>query len=332
MGELVSTGGAHALWARRAVSDRRREALRLLNERDLEGLAGLLDAYMKHERGEVARSTKLMYARALALLLETEFNLIRLGRDEAVLFVRGLEGRTKPNGGKRYKPATVELYRSALTTFYEALLWADAYRHSDGQALRNPFRGVRVLGGGETLTKVYSDVDLRLLLSAAPLELELLIFLGAHAGLRPQEIVDLSWESVDLRNRFLYVVSGKGRKSRGVPLTNTLHRTLSGARHLPKPLPFKNTGAAGYALRKLCEETLDPVTGQGVGYRGRALHALRRHAGRKMYEATKDIIKVALYLGHATTATTERYIDLAAGGFDGAYLGEFEEAFGRPLA
>ena len=46
---------------------------------------------------------------------------------------------------------------------------------------------------------------------------------------------------------------------------------------------------------------------------GRALHALRHHAERTIYGAAGDIKKVALCLGHATTATTERYIDLAAG-------------------
>ena len=305
-------------WSALSLDERRVNALKLLNARSGADLGRLLDDYLHYKRDGVSANTSKAYRRALRLLLESDLDLIRLSEDEAVRFVRGMNAH--------YKPATRELYRSALRTFYNALIWCDAYRGSGKRVLVNPFEDIRIAGKGAQRVVFYTDVDMRVLLAAADPEQELILLLGGHAGLRAQEMVDLKWRDVDLGNRYLNVL-GKGQKRRDVPLTASVLRSLQSFRHFTEPLPYRNYDAVYYAFDTLCKEAYDERTGHTVN--GAGLHPLRRYAANKMYRATRDIQRVAKYLGHTNSQTTERYIDVGVRGFDDGWAAEFAAAFGQ---
>ena len=84
-----------------------------LNERDADALHSLVVAYVTLHKGGVGASTEASYARAVALLSDTGYNLARLSSEEAALVLRSLE--------TRFKPGTVGVYKSRLKVFYDAL-------------------------------------------------------------------------------------------------------------------------------------------------------------------------------------------------------------------
>lgn len=54
-------------------------------------------------------------------------------------------------------------------------------------------------------------------------------------------------------------------------------------------------------LRRLCARA-------GVEYDKRVVHGLRRTAGTRMYEETKDLLEPRDFLGHRNAVTTEVYV------------------------
>lgn len=301
-----------AAWSGLTVEAKRRRALQAANSKDLDELMSLVEAFATLFSGTMTSHTKASYRRGVTLLCEAGYNLIRVTPDEAALFVRRLE--------LPYARATVSSYRSAVKLLYDALIWADAYRDEDkGRTLANPFGGVRIRKdntAAEDRFGSYSDKDLQLLLPCTTPETRVLLFLGAHGGLRVSEMVALGWADVDLRNSLLWVRKGKGDKRRKVPLTQTLCATLTEARAY-KPLPYPDRFAASYALEKVCKQA-------GVNFQGKALHGLRHYAGTKAYQATKDLLRVGRLLGHSSVETTARYAKTLLSGFDDSFLDEFK--------
>lgn len=310
-GELV-----HAeTWSNFSDEEKRRRAMKAAQEKNVEELVSLLEGYATIFSGAMSEHTKSSYKRGVALLCGEGFNLIRLRPDEAAIYIRRLE--------LDYAKASVSSYRSAVRALYDALIWADAYRDDErDRPLANPFAGVRIRSdttAAEDKFGCYTDKDIKLILPQVTHDTEVLLFLGAHAGLRVSEMLELTWRDVDFRNEELKVRKGKGKKRRSVPLTKTLKAVLEGARAQGgKPLPYSDRFAASYAFEQSCNAA-------GVIFQGKAIHGLRHYCGTKAYQATKDILRVSRLLGHSEIDTTVRYSKLLRKGFDDSYLEEFRE-------
>lgn len=138
-------------------------------------------------------------------------------------------------------------------------------------------------------------------------------------GLRVSELVGLQLENLSLQRTPSIRVLGKGRKERCLPLwketTSDLRAWLSVRGTVPVPELFVNADGAAmsragfeYILDKhvrVASETCFTLSGRSV-----SPHQLRHSCAVTMLQATKDIRKVALWLGHSDTRTTE--IDLRA--------------------
>ena len=318
---LAPYGGqlVHAeTWQGLSEEERRLRALSAANAKNVDDLVSLLEGHSTIFSGTMSEHTKASYRRGVALLCGEGFNLIRLRPDEAALYIRRLE--------LDYARASVKSYRSAVRALYDALIWADAYRDDErDRPLANPFSGVKIRTdhtAPEDKFSSYTDKDIKLLLPHLSHDTEVLLFLGAHGGLRISEMVALSWREVDLRNGELKVKEGKGKKKRSVPLTKTLHGVLERSKARgAKPLPYADRFAASYAFEQVCRVA-------GVMFVGKALHGLRHYAGTKAYQATRDILRVAKLLGHKDIMTTSRYAKLLLTGFDNSYVVEFREILG----
>jgi integrase/recombinase XerC len=302
-------------WSNLSDEEKRLRAIKAAQAKNVEELVSLLEGYATIFSGTMSEHTKSSYKRGIALLCNEGFNLIRLRPDEAAIYIRRLE--------LDYANASVSSYRSAVRVLYDALIWADAYRDDErDRPLANPFAGVRIRAdttAPEDKFGCYTDKDIKLILPQLTYNTEVLLFLGAHAGLRISEMLELSWRDVDLRNGELKVKKGKGKKRRSVPLTATLKGVLEPARERSnKPLPYSDRFAASYAFEQVCHAA-------GVIFQGKALHGLRHYCGTKAYQATKDILRVGKLLGHSDIETTVRYSKLLRTGFDESYLGEFRE-------
>lgn len=136
-------------------------------------------------------------------------------------------------------------------------------------------------------------------------------------GLRVSELVGLPLENVSLQRSPSIRVLGKGRKERCLPVWKEtaadLRAWLAIRGRVPVPELFVN--AEGSAMSRAgFEYVLDKhvcvARTTCVSLAGRSIspHQLRHSCALTMLRATRDIRKVALWLGHADIRTTEIYL------------------------
>jgi site-specific recombinase XerD len=136
-------------------------------------------------------------------------------------------------------------------------------------------------------------------------------------GLRVSELVSLLLENVHLERTPSIRVFGKGRKERCLPLWKEtaadLRAWLSVRGTPPTPELFVNAQGTSmtragfeYVLNKhvrTAKSSCPSLSGRSV-----SPHQLRHSCALTMLQATRDIRKVALWLGHADIRTTEIYL------------------------
>ncbi|WP_207382247.1 tyrosine-type recombinase/integrase [Schaalia vaccimaxillae] len=145
--------------------------------------------------------------------------------------------------------------------------------------------------------RVYADA-----LAHADDRARMIVRLAAEAGLRRAEISQVTRDDLfeDLDGWSLRV-QGKGERVRVVPLSDSLAaelRRFIGRRQWAFPSP-----------------TGDHLTPRHIGKIGRrvlpepwTLHTLRHRFATVAHEETRDLIAVQRLLGHASVATTQRYV------------------------
>lgn len=145
----------------------------------------------------------------------------------------------------------------------------------------------------------YAEQDIEALLAAAPIDMRVLLRLGASAGLRASKITGLTWDQVELAAGTAQVL-GKGRKVRKVVLVTSLLDDLQVLQPLRKGewIVGRTPEAARKRLRTLYRRA-------GVAYLG--LHALRHTAGTQLVRAGFDLQDVAEHLGHSDIQTARTY-------------------------
>ena len=140
------------------------------------------------------------------------------------------------------------------------------------------------------------------------------------AGLRREELIHLRFEDIqeqhtkDSQSRMVLNVRGKGAKERVVPMSDKLARGL---------FTWQETAAAGLIARSLGrkKELGESFPAIGVFYIVRkygkiigspelAPHDLRRTYAQLGYNAGVPITQISTLLGHASVATTQRYLNL----------------------
>jgi integrase/recombinase XerD len=137
------------------------------------------------------------------------------------------------------------------------------------------------------------------------------------AGLRVSELVGLLLENVSLQPTPSIRVLGKGRKERCLPLWKEtaadLRAWLAVRGSVPVPELFVNAEAAAMTragFEYILDKHVCAATKSCTSLSGRSVspHQLRHSCAVIMLQATRDIRKVALWLGHADIRTTEIYL------------------------
>jgi site-specific recombinase XerD len=137
------------------------------------------------------------------------------------------------------------------------------------------------------------------------------------AGLRVSELVGLPLENLSLQRTPSIRVLGKGRKERCLPLwkatTADLRAWLAVRGRVQVPELFVN--AQGDAMTRagfeyVLDKHVRTAANKCAALNGRSVspHQLRHGCAITMLQATRDIRKVALWLGHADVRTTEIYL------------------------
>jgi site-specific recombinase XerD len=136
-------------------------------------------------------------------------------------------------------------------------------------------------------------------------------------GLRVSELIGLRLDDLQFQPQPSVLVHGKGRRERCLPLwkttTSALRAWLAARGTVPVPELFVNARGGSltrsgfeYILRKhirIVKQHYPSLATKRVHP-----HVLRHTCALTILQATKDLRKVSLWLGHAKTQTTEMYL------------------------
>jgi len=171
-----------------------------------------------------------------------------------------------------------------------------------------------------TMEEVRAILDAPNLRTRSGIRDRAMLHLCFAAGLRVSELVGLTVQSLNLRDPSILVM-GKGRRERSLPLwketTRDIRAWLAVRGEVRATELFVN--AAGMAMTRagfeyILEKHARAAALKCPSLKGRTLspHLLRHSCAVLMLQATHDIRKVALWLGHADIRTTEVYLRMDA--------------------
>ena len=260
------------------------------------------------------------FAKFLTFLAQRQVGVLDVTAYEAALYrdwlVQGHVNQKKtrksgagtPRQRGQMELSSVATYLAPVRGLYVALVAFEVME-------RNPWLTVHFDQPKNAPPPPYTDAEveamLRSLSHSMPYE-QVLVLLGAHAGLRVEEAVTLRCGNVDFSAGTLRF-TGKGRKEREVPMSGSLSGALALLRDRQQldanaagvkfdqdgsVLNLENEDAARYALEKI-------TTRAKVPWRG--YHSLRRNAGSWLLRETGSIQAVQQHLGHADISTSARY-------------------------
>ena len=285
-------------------------------------ITGFLRDYMPCQRGYSPQSCET-YAFSYKLLFD--FAAKRLGTRPSLLTIEDLDApmivaflthieQERGNGA-----STRNLRLAAIKTFMRYV------EHKVPSALEQIGRihAIPTKRHDQKLIRHLTMEEIRAILNAPDLATRsgirdrAMMHLCFAGGLRVSELVGVRTENLSLRQGASLTVLGKGRKERCLPLWKDTARDLRawlsvrGAVRVPEL--FVN--AQGYPMTRAgFEYVLDKHVGKAAercaSLRDRRVspHQLRHGCAVVMLQATRDIRKVALWLGHADIRTTEVYL------------------------
>jgi len=142
-----------------------------------------------------------------------------------------------------------------------------------------------------------------------------MLHLAVCAGLRVSELTGLRTENVDLPSMSIRIL-GKGRRERMLPLWKptaaALRAWLAVRGKVVAPEVFVNVRGeplSRWGFAYLLKQHVAVAAQKSPGLRRKRVspHVLRHTSAMIILQATQDIRKVSLWLGHANLATTEIY-------------------------
>ncbi|MFH2201693.1 MAG: site-specific integrase [Elusimicrobiota bacterium] len=183
-----------------------------------------------------------------------------------------------------------------------------------GFLIKSPAQGVKKLKEAKRQARFFSQAEVSKILSSADEVLRPMLAVYVHTGLRRDELLNLTWEDVDLERRLLIVQakdgwSPKDYEVRHIPLNDKALQALKGLRRNGKKGrvfcgPDGKPYLADFVTKKFKKHL------KRIGIDGH-LHALRHTFASHLVMQGVDLHAVAKLLGHASTKTTEIYAHLS---------------------
>jgi integrase/recombinase XerC len=231
--------------------------------------------------------------RTLRLRMHYAESICRLG-DPTTLEASAVEAWVHPTG-KQFAPATIRSRRASARRF---LGWL----HESGRATSDPTERLAAVRVPVKPPRLIPDDVFRQALTAADSRGRAVLMLGRYACLRLTEIATLR---VEHREGERLRIDGKGGTVRYVwlaPETQELLDELEATATDGWYFPGRFTGHMHpEALHKLIKR----LTG------GWNPHSLRHAGATAAYRGTRNLRGVQAMLGHASLATTQRYLTVA---------------------
>lgn len=176
------------------------------------------------------------------------------------------------------------------------------------------FRKIKKLnkGNANARSRIISPAEFSAMLKTAPTHLRHILTMAYHTGMRKGEILNLTWDKVDLKKRFIYLeaTDTKDKEKRSIPVSNKLYVTL---KNIPKAIHDKHVFLCKgkpitdirTGLRKACKEA-------GVSYgrfekSGFVFHDLRHTFNTNMRKAGVPESVIMKITGHSSRSMFDRY-------------------------
>ena len=198
----------------------------------------------------------------------------------------------------RWSRDTRRSVRSSLRSFYTWL-------HDTGERHDNPAHVLGIVRPQEPRPHPAPRGAIRDALTRATPHQRLAIRLAAEHGLRRGEVAIVHHR--DLREDLLgwtLIVHGKGGKDRAVPLSDDLTALLRATAHAGNGYVFPGQ-INGHISPATLGKQISALLPDGV-----TMHSLRHSFATTTYHETGDLLAVQILLGHASPATTQRYVQV----------------------
>ncbi|RME25072.1 MAG: site-specific integrase, partial [Candidatus Zixiibacteriota bacterium] len=232
----------------------------------------------------------------------------KIWRKKALVNPNGQAGLTKhTRRGARAHTINFEL-GTLKTIFNLAVKW--------GYLTRNPVVGVSMLKVEDAkLPRFLSKEECQRLLAACPAELYPVYFTFLNTGMRKGELINLTWEDVDLKTRKILIRPKSDwqpkTRPREIPINDGLHRLLTRLKKTKTDSPYVFPGPDGQRLTVKLREKLIRIAEQaGIADLTR-VHTLRHTFASHLIMAGVDVPTVQKILGHSDIETTMLYTHLA---------------------
>lgn len=181
--------------------------------------------------------------------------------------------------------------RASLRSFYR---WA----HESGLTSTDPSASLLPIRVPRQVSRMAADSDLQAALITATAQQRAMICLARFGCLRLSELTSLR---TDARQADLLHIIGKGGKHRLVPANDYLLHSLLTLEQEQGTGPYFPGRFGGTMHPTAVGKIITRLTGWNP-------HSLRHAGATAAYEATRDLRAVQELLGHASLATTERYL------------------------
>jgi integrase/recombinase XerD len=206
-----------------------------------------------------------------------------------------------------FAPNSRSRYFYTLRSFYKYAEKKDLVE-KDIAARMDPIRlpqKERVYLSEEEVMKVAEAIDIYII--------KLIVIFLYNTGLRISECRDLKIEDVDLESKIIYVIEGKNRKDRVVPINDNLHKLLKdyieNHRDAPESNYFFSTRQSGSGSISYphISFTLREAAAKAGIKKQVTCHILRHSFASALVQKKVGIVEISKLLGHSNLAATSVY-------------------------
>jgi integrase len=173
----------------------------------------------------------------------------------------------------------------------------------------NPLRGMKKFKETGRRLRYLTPEECQTLISACSPNMKNIVTLALHTGMRKSELLNLTWDSVNLREKYIELIDQKNGERSSIPLTSTALKTL---RSIPPRVDSKYvfTGKTPntpfYDLKRQFEKAVIDSKLERVTF-----HVLRHSCASHLVMAGVDLVTVKEILRHKSIEMTMRYSHLS---------------------
>lgn len=178
----------------------------------------------------------------------------------------------------------------------------------EGYAEENPVRKIKLFSESNTLKEriLTSEEESRLLASSSD-HLRPILVVALNSGARLGEIINLTWDKVNLEQREVRFEGCKSGRLRHVPMNETLYSELLALKNMngqsPLVFPSPKTGSVFTSIKTGFLAACRRSNIQGLRF-----HDLRHSFASRLVQRGCDIVTLKGLLGHRDLSTTQRYL------------------------